>query len=312
MRVPFPLALVAGFAVVAASAQPAARQTAAALTKYTDTIPNTKVTFEMLPIPAGTFVMGSPASESGRNADEGPQHKVTLKAFYVGAKEVTWAEYDEFAFSIDLQRKRKLGLTGPKDAGDVVSRPTPPYADESWGWGKDAQPVIGITHYSATKYCEWLSARTGKKYRLPTEAEWEYAARAGTKTAYSFGDDAASVADYAWLKANSEEQPHVGGQKKPNAWGLFDVHGNAAEWTRDLYDAAFYAKSPADSPVNDTKELYPHVVRGGSWDDEPARLRSAVRRSSIEAWSRRDPQNPKSLWWHTDATFVGFRVVAEP
>ena len=218
-------------------AQPSARQAAAALAKYTDTIPNTKVTFDMVPIPAGTFVMGSPASEPGRNADEGPQHKVTLKAFYIGAKEVTWAEYDEFAFSIDLQRKRKLGLTGPKDAGDVVSRPTPPYADESWGWGKDAQPVIGITHYSATKYCEWLSARTGKKYRLPTEAEWEYAARAGTTTAYSFGDDAASVADYAWLKANSEEQPHVGGQKKPNAWGLFDVHGNAAEWTRDLYDA---------------------------------------------------------------------------
>jgi hypothetical protein len=89
--------------------------------------------------------------------------------------------------------------------------------------------------------------------------------------------------------------------------------GIAAEWTRDLYDAAFYGKSPADSPLNDPgKELYPHAVRGGSWDDEPVRLRSAARRSSIEAWSRRDPQNPKSLWWHTDATFVGFRVVAEP
>jgi formylglycine-generating enzyme required for sulfatase activity len=312
MRASFPLALVAGIGVIALSAQPSARQAAAALAKYTDTIPNTKVAFEMLPVPAGTFMMGSPASEPGRNADEEPQHRVTLKAFFIGAKEVTWAEYDEFGFSLDLQRKRKLGLTGPKDAGDVVSRPTPPYADESWGWGKEAQPVIGITHYSATKYCEWLSARTGKKYRLPTEAEWEYAARAGTKTTYSFGDDAAAIGEYAWLKANSEEQPHVGGQKKPNAWGLSDIHGNAAEWTRDLYDAAFYAKSPADNPVNDTKELYPHVVRGGSWDDEPVRLRSAARRSSIEAWSRRDPQNPKSLWWHTDATFVGFRVVAEP
>ncbi len=121
------------------------------------------------------------------------------------------------------------------------------------------------------------------------------------------------MADHAWLKANSEEQPHVGGQKKPNAWGLFDVHGNAAEWTRDLYDAAFYAKSPADNPINDpARSSIPHAVRGGSWDDEPVRLRSAARRSSVEAWSRRDPQNPKSLWWHTDATFVGFRVVAEP
>ena len=302
--------LLAAAAVLAVSGM-SARQAAPA--KYTETIPNTKITFEMLPIPAGTFLMGSPETEAGRNADEGPQHKVTVKAFHMGAKEVTWAEYDEFAFSFDLQRKRKLGLTGPKDAGDVVSRPTPPYADESWGWGKDAQPVIGITQYSATKYCEWLSARTGKKYRLPTEAEWEYAARAGTTTAYGFGDDASALADHAWLKANSNEQPHVGGQKKPNAWGLYDMHGNAAEWTRDLYDAGFYAKSPADNPFNDpAKALYPHVVRGGSWDDEPARLRSAARRSSVEAWSRRDPQNPKSLWWHTDATFVGFRVVAEP
>lgn len=306
-------ATIAAIALLAAGAQPSARQAAAALEKYTDTIPNTKITFDMVPIPAGTFTMGSPATEAGRNADEGPQHKVTLKAFYIGAKEVTWNEYDEFAFSIDLQRKRKLGLTGPKDAGDAVSRPTPPYADESWGWGKETQPVIGITQYAATKYCEWLSARTGKKYRLPTEAEWEYAARAGTTTAYSFGDDAATIGDHAWLKSNSEEQPRVGGQKKPNAWGLFDAHGNAAEWTRDLYDAAFYAKAPADNPFNDpAKALYPHVARGGSWDDEPARLRSAARRSSVEAWSRRDPQNPKSLWWHTDATFVGFRIVAEP
>ena len=146
MRLTLRLTLGAIVASVAVSGVTSARQ-APALAKYTDTIPNTKITFDMVPIPAGTFLMGSPATETGRNADEGPQHKVTLKAFYLGAKEVTWAEYDEFAFSIDLQRKRKLGLTGPKDAGDAVSRPTPPYADESWGWGKEAQPVIGITQY---------------------------------------------------------------------------------------------------------------------------------------------------------------------
>ena len=313
MRAPYLLPLIAASTLAAGDADTSARQAAAALAKYTETIPNTKITFEMVPVPAGTFLMGSPEGETGRAPDEGPQHKVSLKAFYIAAKEVTWAEYDEFAFSLDLQRKRKLGLTGPKDAGDAVSRPTPPYADESWGWGKEAQPVIGITQYSATKYCEWLSARTGKKYRLPTEAEWEYAARAGTTTAYSFGDDAAALPDHAWFKSNSDEQPRVGGQKKANPWGLFDMHGNAAEWTRDLYAADFYAKSPAEDPVNDPgKAHYPHVVRGGSWDDEPPRLRSAARRSSVEAWSRRDPQNPKSLWWHTDATFVGFRVVAEP
>ena len=290
----------------------AGRALAPAAAPYTETIPNTKVTFDMLPISAGSFTMGSPDAEAGRAADESPQHKVAISAFYIGAKEVTWSEYDEFAFSQDLVRKRKLGLTGPKDAADAMSRPTPPYADESWGWGKDKQPVIGITQYAASRYCEWLSARTGKKYRLPTEAEWEYAARAGTTTAYWYGNDPATVGEYAWFKDNAGEQPHVGGAKKANAWGLFDVHGNVAEWTADKYDAGYYAQSPATDPKNDNgKALYPYVVRGGSWDDAPAKLRSAARRSSIEAWSRRDPQNPKSLWWHTDATFVGFRVVAE-
>ena len=310
-------AAAAASALVATDAAPtkaAAGQAAAAtLAPYTETLPNTKVTFEMVPIQGGDFMMGSPESEPGRDTDEGPQHKVTLKPFYMAVKEVTWDEFDEFGFSQDLRRKRRLGLTGPKDAGDAVSRPTPPYADESWGWGKEAQPVIGITQHAAAKYCEWLSARTGKKYRLPTEAEWEYAARAGTTTAYSFGDDPAALPEYAWFEANSQEQPHVGGQKKPNPWGLHDMHGNAAEWTADLYAADFYAKSATVSPFNDPgEELYPHVVRGGSWDDGPARLRSAARLSSEEAWSRRDPQNPKSVWWHTDATFVGFRVVAEP
>ena len=280
---------------------------------YTETIPETKITFEMVPIAAGTFTMGSPDSEPGHQPDESPQHQVTVPAFYMGKVEVTWDEYDQFGFKLDLQRKRKLGLQLPQDAGDAVTRPTPPYADESWGWGKEKQPVIGITQYAAVKYCEWLSARTGKKYRLPTEAEWEYAARAGTKTAYSWGDDQAQAGEYAWFRANSEEQPHVGGQKKPNPWGLHDMHGNAAEWTRDLYAKDFYTPAPATAPFNDPgKALYPHAVRGGSWDDDAVKLRSAARRSSTEAWSRRDPQNPKSLWWHTDATFVGFRVVREP
>ena len=171
----------------------AAQAVATPLAPYTETIPETQVTFDMVPVPAGTFEMGSPESEPGRQADEGPQHTVKLPAFYMGKIEVTWDEYDQFGFSLDLQRKRKLGTQLSKEGADAVSRPTPPYADESWGWGKEKQPVIGITHYSAVKYCEWLSAKTGKKYRLPTEAEWEYAARAGTKTAYSFGEDPAQA-----------------------------------------------------------------------------------------------------------------------
>jgi formylglycine-generating enzyme required for sulfatase activity len=294
----------------------AAGQAEARLEAYTEAVPDTKITFDMVPVPAGTFRMGSPENEPGRRPDEGPQHDVTLPAFYIGRLEVTWDEYDEFGFSLDLQRKRRLGLQIPREGADAVSRPTPPYADESWGWGKEKQPVIGITRHAAAKYCEWLSARTGKKYRLPTEAEWEYAARAGSTTAYSFGNDPADLSKHAWFRTNSDEQPRVGGGKAPNAWGLHDMHGNAAEWTLDGYAPDTYAKragKPLTSPLEDPgKRLYPHVVRGGSWDDDPAELRSASRRASDEAWSRRDPQNPKSLWWHTDATFVGFRVVREP
>jgi formylglycine-generating enzyme required for sulfatase activity len=284
------------------------------LTAYTETIPDTRVTFDMVPIPAGIFRMGSPPGEPGREEDEGPQHQVTLPAFYTGRLEVTWNEYDQFAQRLDIRRLRKLGQEVPRAGATAVSRPTPPYADESWGWGKETQPVIGITRHAASKYCEWLSAATGKRYRLPTEAEWEYAARAGSPTAYGFGDDPAQLGDYAWYRANSGEQPHPGGRKKPNAWGLFDMHGNVAEWTADKYVPDAYASrtAPAIAPFVDPGDArYPHAVRGGSWDDDPAELRSAARRTSSEAWSRQDPQNPKSPWWHTDATFVGFRVVRE-
>jgi formylglycine-generating enzyme required for sulfatase activity len=311
ISIPFFIAL----AQATAPAKPTTRANVEPAGPYTETIPDTKIAFDMVPIPAGSFLMGSPAGETGRREDEGPQHKVTVPAFYIGKLEVTWSEYDEFGFSLDLQRKRRLGVQGPREGADAVSRPTPPYADESWGWGKDKQPVIGITQHAAAKYCEWLSARTGKKYRLPTEAEWEYVARAGTKTAFSSGNDPVDLPKYAWFRANSGEQPHVGGQKPANPWGVHDMHGNVAEWTRDMYDPKVYAEragKPAVSPFNDPGDkLYPHVVRGGSWDDDPEDLRSAARRSSDESWSRRDPQNPKSLWWHTDATFVGFRVVRE-
>ena len=311
LTLPFLLALSRAQAP-APTATPAPSDAGAA---YTESIPETKITFDMIPVPAGSFRMGSPTDEAGRREDEGPQHEVKLPAFYIGKLEVTWNEFDEFAFSLDLQRKRKLGVQGPRTGSDAVTRPTPPYADESWGWGKEKQPVIGITQHAASKYCEWLSARTGKKYRLPTEAEWEYAARAGSRTAYSFGNEASGLTKYAWFRENSEEQPHVGGQKAPNSWGLYDMHGNVAEWTRDLYAPDAYAAragNPLVAPFNDPgKNLYPHVVRGGSWDDDAVELRSAARRASDEKWSRRDPQNPKSLWWHTDATFVGFRVVRE-
>ena len=313
MRYAFPL-ILATACWIAASPRAGASADPQTLAPYTETIPDTKIAFDMVPIPAGTFRMGSPPGEAGRDEDEGPQHEVTLPAFYMGRLEVTWDEYDQFAQRLDIRRLRRLKKEVPRAGATAVSRPTPPYADESWGWGKEKQPVIGITHHAATKYCEWLSAATGRKYRLPTEAEWEYAARAGSSAAYGFGDDPSQLSEYAWYRANSDEQPHPGGGKKPNAWGLHDMHGNVAEWTADLYRPDAYAgrTSPAIAPfVKPDDARYPHAVRGGSWDDDPDELRSAARRSSSEAWSRQDPQNPKSPWWHTDATFVGFRVVSE-
>jgi formylglycine-generating enzyme required for sulfatase activity len=163
------------------------------------------------------------------------------------------------------------------------------------------------------EYCRWLSEKTGKLYRLPTEAEWEYACRAGTKTAYFWGDDEGQIDAFAWY-VNNAEKPMPVGKKKPNPWGLFDIHGNVAEWCLDHYSAETYKKYPTDKPATgpivlpDAKE-YPYVTRGGSWDDDAEFLRSAARKPSNLEWSVQDPQRPQSIWWHTDATGVGFRIV---
>jgi formylglycine-generating enzyme required for sulfatase activity len=282
---------------------------------YVERIPGTDIQFEMLPIPGGTYTMGSPSSEPKRSEDEGPQHEVTLHPFWMGKTEVTWEEYDLFAFGKESPQQDAEGKqTSGSDGADAVTRPTPPYADPTFGLGHQHQPVICITHHAAMEYCRWLSGKTGKIYRLPTEAEWEYACRAGSRTAYSFGDDPKALADYAWYTDNSDGKPHPVAQKKPNAWGLHDMHGNVAEWCLDLYDKTYYSSFktgvPALFPVlMPTEQKYPYVVRGGSWDDEPPSLRSAARRGSEEDWSMLDPQQPKSIWWHTNATFVGFRVV---
>jgi formylglycine-generating enzyme required for sulfatase activity len=173
---------------------------------YTETIPGTSIKFEMVPVPGGTFRMGSPAGEAGRADDEGPQHEVTIRPFYMGKLEVTWDEYDQFAFSLDIAKERPQGDASKQTSAgkqapvvDAVTRPTPPYADESFGYGKGRQPAISMTHHAAVEYCRWLSQKTGKTYRLPTEAEWEYACRAGSKTAYSFGDDPKQLGQYGQL-----------------------------------------------------------------------------------------------------------------
>ncbi len=296
---------------------------------YTETIPGTNVKFEMVPIRGGKFMMGSPSSEPNRSPDEGPAHPVTIHSFWMAKTEVTWDEYDVFAFIQGIKKRSPEELTklteGEKLA-DAVSRPTPPYTDETFGFGRKGQPVINITHHAAMEYTRWLSSLTGKNYRLPTEAEWEFACRAGTDTPYFFGDDAGSPAgagklgDYAWFMDNANRRPHPVAQKAPNPWGLYDILGNVAEWCLDRYDKDFYSQfKPAGAGKPDVpallpvlvpgKEKFPHVARGGSWDEKAPRLRCASRLASKEDWLEQDPQRPQSIWWLTDALFVGFRIV---
>jgi formylglycine-generating enzyme required for sulfatase activity len=285
------------------------------LKSYVETIPGTAVNFEMVPIPGGTFLMGSSAREGARSADEGPQHSVTIRPFWMERTETRWEQYDIFAFSLDLKHPSQSAADAESSKpADAVTRPTPPYTDPTFGFGHDHFPVIDITHHAAMEYCRWLSAKTGKTYRLPTEAEWEYAARAGSKSAYFFGDDPKRLEEYAWFRDNSGARSHEVGKKRPNPWGLNDIIGNVAEWVLDQYDENYYGSFKAAVPVigpvlMPSEKEYPYVVRGGSWDDDPPRLRSTARRASTKEWSQQDPQLPQSIWWHTDALWLGFRVV---
>jgi formylglycine-generating enzyme required for sulfatase activity len=281
---------------------------------YSEIVVGSPAPFDMLPIPGGTFTMGSPEGEDDRKKSEGPQHEVTVEPFWMGKFEVTWDEYHVFMHRLDLDLRKAGGAEAfPQDAwADAVSRPTPPYVPMDFGLGIEGCPATGVTQLAAKQYTKWLSMKTGRYYRLPTEAEWEYACRAGTKTAYSFGDDPDDLDEYAWHFDNADDGYHKVGEKKPNPWGLYDMHGNVSEWVLDRYDTGFYAtltEGIAKSPIAWPEELYPRVVRGGSWDDDPDGLRSAARRASKKGWKVQDPQLPKSIWYHTDASFVGFRVL---
>jgi formylglycine-generating enzyme required for sulfatase activity len=288
-------------------------QSEADMKPYTNTIPGTKVDYAMVPIPGGEFLMGSPAREASRNADEGPQHKVKIEPFWMEKCEVTWNEYELF---MDPEESKQAASTSGTSnytsaLADAVSRPSKPYVEMSFGMGKDGYPAISMTQHGCNIYCQWLSAKTGHFYRLPTEAEWEYACRAGTTTAYFFGNDPKNIGDYAWFADNSDSKYQKVGQKKPNPWGLYDIIGNVDEWTLDQYDADYYKKfkETVTEPWNKATQAYPHVVRGGSWQDDPDKLRSACRRGSSADWKMQDPQLPKSVWYHTDAQFVGFRII---
>ncbi|HUD49719.1 MAG TPA: SUMF1/EgtB/PvdO family nonheme iron enzyme [Candidatus Baltobacteraceae bacterium] len=288
-------------------------KTEADMKPYTNTIPGTRVAYAMVPIPSGQFIMGSPAAEPHRNADEGPQHPVAIDAFWMEQCEVTWNEYELFMYPDENAPAPPTdGTTNYTSAvADAVARPTKPYVEMSFGMGKDGYPAISMTQHGCNIYCQWLSAKTGHFYRLPTEAEWEYACRAGTQTAYFFGDDPSQLGQYAWDADNSDMKYQKVGRKKPNPWGLYDILGNVDEWTLDQYDTNYYKQftSLVTEPWNKPTRQYPIVVRGGSWQDDADKLRCACRRGSSPDWKMQDPQLPKSIWYFTDAQFVGFRII---
>jgi formylglycine-generating enzyme required for sulfatase activity len=271
---------------------------------YVQNIPNSAEKIPMVFIPGGTFKIGSPDSEPNRRADEGPQKSIKIKPFWMSSTEITWDTY------LIFQNKELEKETTQKV--DAIARPTKPYVEMSFGQGKNGGfPVCNITQYAARSYCKWLYQTTGIFYRLPTEAEWEYAARAGSETAFYFGNDAKDLKDYAWFYENSNGAYKKVAQKKPNAWGLHDMYGNVAEWTSDEYSETSYTslKDGNEDAIHAPKTLYAHSIKGGHWDDDPEMLRSAARRPSTPRLKQRDPQIPRSKWWLTDAPFLGFRIV---
>ena len=262
--------------------------TEANMSAYTNTIAGTNVSYRMVPVRGGEFWMGSPNNEAGRNADEGPQHRVRIEPFRMGVCEATWDEDEVF-----LYRARRTGVYSTVDRNpytnrlaDAVAMPSMPYVEMSMGMGREGYPAINMTQHAANKYCEWLSALTGHYYRLPTEAEWEYACRAGTANRFSFGDDEKQLGGFAWFEKNSDFKYQKVGRKKPNAWGLYDMHGNVAEWTLDGYDPRGYEKlfNGVVEPFVRATRPYPHSVRSGSWRDAPVQLRSASRQFSDPKW----------------------------
>jgi formylglycine-generating enzyme required for sulfatase activity len=313
---------------------------------YVEQLPGKETSFVMIPVPGGEFLMGSPEDEADRNEDEGPQVRVKVEPFWIGRNEVTWAEYQSYmemynAFkqlqTLKMNRKEREGDGGDEKAWeliekngwdgktdeepdvDAVTSPTPLYmADHTYMAGDQPdQPAVTMTQYAARQYTKWLSGITSHEYRLPSEAEWEYAARAGTETAYSFGNDPAELEAHGWFVDNSDYETHPVGTKTPNAWGLYDMHGNAAEWTLDEYAEDRYeklGKGPVEAweAVNWPTQLFPRVIRGGSWLDEAAMARSAARHKSEEdEWKLSDPNLPLSPWWYTEepAMGVGMRLV---
>ncbi|MGB4293428.1 MAG: SUMF1/EgtB/PvdO family nonheme iron enzyme [Bacteroidales bacterium] len=296
---------------------------------FTETIPGTNVSFRMKAIPGGKYMMGSPDDEPLRDNDEGPVREVTVSPFWIGEVEVTWDEYLAF-FQATSSQGRTEGQVATTGKVDAISGPTPPWGAPDQGWGKGSRPAITMTWYAANVYCKWLSKVTGKKYRLPTEAEWEYACRGGTSTPYFFeGDpkkftsegflkkifkpDTSVISSYVIYKVNSNFRTAEPSAVRPNPFGLRNMLGNVAEFCLDYYSPDTYRTDTVRVNPRGPEWGEEHVIRGGSYKSDARDVRCASRDfTKTKAWLVTDPQMPKSIWWYSDCIDVGFRVVCEP
>ncbi|MGB2429462.1 MAG: formylglycine-generating enzyme family protein [Akkermansiaceae bacterium] len=274
---------------------------------YTEEL-DTGASFEMLPVKGGSFRW------QGEQADD--VIEATISPFWMGKHEVTWEEYEPFMLT-EIPREKdgqvlEFMRETIEDDAELLARPTPPYMPMTYGMPRDGHPAVSMTQHAANKYCQWLSYKTGHFYRLPTEAEWEYACRAGATTKFSWGDDAGKVAEYAHLSGEVSSNYAKPGQLKPNAWGFYDMHGNVMEWTLDQHvenRRKHFGSDKVQDPWVIATKPYPHVTRGGYWKQDVEAVACSARHPSEPAWKQSDPQNPKSLWYHTDTPWLGMRVV---
>ncbi|PIF06055.1 MAG: hypothetical protein CSA36_03580 [Draconibacterium sp.] len=301
------------------------------LKDFTETIPNTTISFNMKAIPGGTFTIGSPADEAFRNDNEGPQKKVNISPFFMAEVEVTWDEYLAFYVATTTEgRSTDTEGTRTLENVDAISGPTPSYGQPDQNWGLGQRPAITMSFYSAETYCRWLSQVTGKTYRLPTEAEWEYAARGGTETPFFFegkpkdfaekgfigklfGENNDLINKYIVYKKNSQMKTQLPEVVETNPFGLKNMLGNVNEYCSDWFATDAYQQ--LTDGVTDPKGPLSgreHVIRGGSFKSDIGAVRCAARDSTkTKAWLKTDPQMPKSIWWLSDCDNIGFRIVCE-
>jgi sulfatase modifying factor 1 len=298
---------------------------------FTETIPGTTISLNMKAIPGGSFKIGSPEDEQFRATDEGPQKTVNLSPYFMAEVEVPWDTYLAF-YSATAAEGRSTDTEGTRTETDVdaISGPTPPYGQPDQNWGLGNRPAITMSYLSAQTFCKWLTQVTGKTYRLPSEAEWEYAARGGTETAFFFegdpkdfgekgffgklfGGSSEDINSYVAFGANSQARSIEPEGVEANPFGLKNMLGNVSEYCLDWYAEDAY--SQLQDGVTDPKgpaSGEEHVIRGGSYRSEIADVRSAARdyTKSVD-WMKTDPQMPKSIWWLSDCTYISFRVVCE-